>query len=79
MGLEYFYLQCNAAIHRSVPLPSIRNKTGDVGAMHALGTKVQNDDLSTVPFATNSCVPHKTLRSMVVTLHEIGHLCFRKS
>ena len=57
---------CNSAIHRAVPLPNARNKAGAVRAMHALGTRVQNGDLSTVPYATNDSVHCRTLRDMVV-------------
>jgi hypothetical protein len=67
---------CNSAIHEALSSPSVRNNTGDVGSMHALGTRVQNGDLVAVPFVTNDCVPHQTLRDMVVAMHEIGHLCF---
>jgi hypothetical protein len=67
---------CNMAIHQAVSVSSARNGTGDVGAMHALGTRVQNKNLSTIPYATNDSVHSETLRNMVVALHEIGNLCF---
>ena len=50
----------------AIPLPNARNKAGDVRAMHALGTRVQNGDHSTVPYATNDSVHCRTLRDMVV-------------
>ena len=67
---------CNSAIYHAVPLPNARNNVGDVGAMHALGTRVQNGGLSTVPYATNDCVHCRTLRDMVIALHKIGNQCF---
>jgi hypothetical protein len=67
---------CNSAIHRAVPLPSAGDKAVDVGAMHALGTRVQNGNLDTVPFATNDSDHCRTLLNMVVALHEIGNQCF---
>jgi hypothetical protein len=67
---------CNFAIHRAAPASSARAGKGDVGAMHALGTRVLDGSMRTVPFATNGCVPEEMLRDMVVALHEIGNVCF---
>jgi hypothetical protein len=67
----------------SAAKPSARNRSADVGAMYALGTRVpmektvDSEGVPTVcPYAANGCVAEDVLRDLVVSLASLGSRCF---
>ena len=53
-----------------------RGKGADFGTMHAIGTHVELDGVTTVPYRANGLVPERLLRNMVVSLSQVGRRCF---
>jgi hypothetical protein len=53
-----------------------RAKGGDYGTMHAIGTHVALDGVTTVPYRANGKVPERLLRNMVVSLSQVGRHYF---
>jgi hypothetical protein len=66
----------NALVRRRVGTGGARSKSRDVGAMHAIGTRVDFDNVTTMPYHTNACVFDRVLRDMVVGLWKVGNYCF---
>ena len=65
-------------LQRGSPIGTRRAKSGDVGTMHAIGTHVELDGVTTVPYKANGYVyvDDDLLRSTVVPLARIGRCCF---
>jgi hypothetical protein len=68
--------ECNKSLRSGSSQGSVRAKSGDVGTMHAIGTHVELDGVTTVPYRANGFVDEDQLRSMVVSLARIGRCCF---
>jgi hypothetical protein len=70
--------ECNKLLQRGSPNGTVRAKSGDVGTMHAIGTHVELDGVTTVPYKANGYVyvDDDLLRSTVVPLARIGRCCF---
>jgi hypothetical protein len=73
-------ISCIAAFNRSLqsasPHSGVRAKGGDVGKMHAIGTHVELDGVTTSPYRATGFVERDLLRSTVVSLARIGRSCF---
>jgi hypothetical protein len=66
----------NEVLRRRSSRGTARAKGGDFGTMHAIGTHVELDGVTTVPYRTNGRVPERLLRNMVVSLSQVGRRCF---
>jgi hypothetical protein len=66
----------NTLLQKRVESGSARAKSGDVGTMHAIGTRVNFDNVTTLPYQTNSQVTDRVLRNMVAGLWKVGSHCF---
>ena len=53
-----------------------QGKGSNFGTMHAIGTHVELDGVTTVPYRKNGLVPERLLRNMVVSLSQVGRRCF---
>jgi hypothetical protein len=68
--------ECNKSLRSGSSHGRVRAKSGDVGTMHAIGTHVELDGVTTVPYKANEIVGEDLLRSTVVSLARIGRCCF---
>ncbi|KAI2505723.1 hypothetical protein MHU86_8685 [Fragilaria crotonensis] len=66
----------NSRLRREAAVGTARQNTGDVGTMHAIGTRVLLDGMTTVGFAANDKVPQPLLRSFVEAFATVGLYCF---
>jgi hypothetical protein len=66
----------NKILRRRSARGTSRARGGDVGTMHAIGTHVDLDNISTSAYRANLCVPERLLRNMVVSLSRLGSHCF---
>lgn len=66
----------NSVLRRRSSKGGARARGGDAGTMHAIGTLVDMDTVTTLPYAANSHVPEGLLRNMVVALSQIGRHFF---
>ena len=56
-----------------------RASKGDVGAMYSIGTRVELDGLRISPYHTNSCVPERILRDLVVAFPSLRNISFQRN
>jgi hypothetical protein len=66
----------NKALRLAKRKGTARANTGDNGTMHALGTRVRFDGVTTEAYAANMSVGEALLRKMVVSLAQIGRCAF---
>jgi hypothetical protein len=66
----------NSLLRRQVPVGTVRHNAGDVGAMHAIGTRVLLDGTTTTGYTANCKVPQPVLRSFVEAFATVGLCCF---
>ena len=62
----------NRVMQKQSPKGAARANMGDEGTMHAFGTRVELDGVTTTAYKANSCVPELMLRTMVASLAEVG-------
>ena len=66
----------NSLLRRQGPVGTVRQNAGDVGTMHAIGTRVLFDGRTTVGYAANVKVPQPVLKSFVEAFATVGLYCF---
>jgi hypothetical protein len=66
----------NKALRLAKRKGTARANTGDNGTMHALGSRVHFDGVTTEAYAANMCVGDALLRKMVVSLARIGRCAY---
>ena len=62
----------NSLLRRQAPVGTVRQNKGDVGTMHAIGTRVLLDGRTTVGYAANTKVPEPVLKSLVEAFATVG-------
>ena len=65
----------NTLMNKQLGNGTARAATGDVGTMHAIGTRVDLDGVTVRPYCANEAVPSELLRHLVCALSTIGK-CF---
>ena len=66
----------NSLLRRQAPVGTVRQNAGDIGTMHAIGTRVLFDGRTTVGYAANMKVPQPVLKSFVEAFATVGLYCF---
>ncbi|KAI2509352.1 hypothetical protein MHU86_5105 [Fragilaria crotonensis] len=66
----------NSLLRRHVPVGTARQNKGDVGTMHAIGTRVLLDGSGTVGYAANYKVPQTVLKRFIAAFATVGMCCF---
>ena len=62
----------NSLLCRRVPVGTARQNKGDVGTMHAIGTRVLLAGAGTVGYAANNKVPQPVLKRYIAAFATIG-------
>jgi hypothetical protein len=68
--------QHNKCLRERAKKGTPRTKCGDLGTMHAIGTRVALDKITVLAYEATEKVPRELLRSMVVGLANVGRNCF---
>ena len=66
----------NSLLRWQVPVGTARQNKGDVGTMHAIGTRVELDGLGKVGYTANYKVPLTVQKSFIAAFATIGMCCF---
>lgn len=66
----------NAIMNKQLGTGTARAATGDVGTMHAIGTRVDLDGVTVRPYQSNEAIPQKLLRQLVCAMSTIGKRFF---
>ena len=76
LGLVACITKHNKALRLAKRKGAARSNAGDYGTMHAIGTHVHLDGVTTSAYKANEAVDEALLRGMVVSLAEIGRCAF---
>jgi hypothetical protein len=76
LGLVACVTKHNKALRLAKRKGAARSNAGDYGTMHAIGTHVHLDGVTTSAYKANEAVDEALLRGMVVSLAEIGRCAF---